>query len=82
MSSVNIPRNVGCACALSLSKGGFVRFDKLSAYSQRALLSFNRLSTHCAAALLLAYALGLSLARRDCDHDREAFCGLATDLFL
>ena len=47
-----------------------------------ALLGFDRLSPHEAAALLPAYPLGLSLTSRDCGHDRGAFCSLATDLLL
>jgi hypothetical protein len=47
-----------------------------------ALAGFNRLSAHGTASPLSAYALRLSLARRDRDHDRESFRSFAADLLL
>ena len=47
-----------------------------------ALAGFSRFSAHGTASPLSAYALRLSLARRDRDHDRESFRSFAADLLL
>jgi hypothetical protein len=42
-------------------------------YVDDVLPGFHRLGPHCTATPFLAYALGLSPARCNRDHDREAF---------